>query len=59
VFTQRVVLPQRTGRDLKPVSLFVHSELMKEDYGEIQHKKSEVFHLCNCCKQLLEKTEQL
>uniref|UniRef100_A0A8D3E6Y7 Serine/threonine-protein kinase TBK1 n=1 Tax=Scophthalmus maximus TaxID=52904 RepID=A0A8D3E6Y7_SCOMX len=23
------------------------NELMKEDYSEIQHKKSEVFHLCN------------
>uniref|UniRef100_A0A8C9ZKJ4 TANK-binding kinase 1 n=1 Tax=Sander lucioperca TaxID=283035 RepID=A0A8C9ZKJ4_SANLU len=34
-------------------------ELMKEDYGEILHKKSEVFHLCNYCTQILEKTEQL
>uniref|UniRef100_A0A4W6F1W1 Serine/threonine-protein kinase TBK1 n=1 Tax=Lates calcarifer TaxID=8187 RepID=A0A4W6F1W1_LATCA len=35
------------------------SALMKEDYSEIQHKKSEVFHLCNYCTQILEKTEQL
>uniref|UniRef100_A0A8D3DKC5 Serine/threonine-protein kinase TBK1 n=1 Tax=Scophthalmus maximus TaxID=52904 RepID=A0A8D3DKC5_SCOMX len=35
------------------------TELMKEDYSEIQHKKSEVFHLCNYCTQILEKTEQL
>uniref|UniRef100_A0AAQ6A348 Protein kinase domain-containing protein n=1 Tax=Amphiprion ocellaris TaxID=80972 RepID=A0AAQ6A348_AMPOC len=34
-------------------------ELMKEDYSEILHKKSEVFHLCNYCTQMLEKTEQL
>ncbi|KAG7231497.1 hypothetical protein INR49_011617 [Caranx melampygus] len=34
-------------------------ELMKEDYSEIQHKKSEVFHLCNYCTQILERTEQL
>uniref|UniRef100_A0A3Q3EPW4 TANK-binding kinase 1 n=1 Tax=Labrus bergylta TaxID=56723 RepID=A0A3Q3EPW4_9LABR len=34
-------------------------ELMKEDYSEILHKKSEVFHLCNFCTQILEKTEQL
>uniref|UniRef100_A0A7N8X344 Serine/threonine-protein kinase TBK1 n=1 Tax=Mastacembelus armatus TaxID=205130 RepID=A0A7N8X344_9TELE len=34
-------------------------ELMKEDYSEIQHKKSEVFHLCSYCTQILEKTEQL
>lgn len=39
--------------------LFVSSELMKEDYSEIQHKKSEVFHLCNYCTQILEKTEQM
>uniref|UniRef100_A0A3Q3SUI6 TANK-binding kinase 1 n=1 Tax=Mastacembelus armatus TaxID=205130 RepID=A0A3Q3SUI6_9TELE len=32
-------------------------ELMKEDYSEIQHKKSEVFHLCSYCTQILEKTE--
>ncbi|XP_047194436.1 serine/threonine-protein kinase TBK1 isoform X3 [Hippoglossus stenolepis] len=35
------------------------TELMKEDYSEIQHKKSEVFHLCNYCTKILEKTEQL
>uniref|UniRef100_A0A3Q4AST3 Serine/threonine-protein kinase TBK1 n=1 Tax=Mola mola TaxID=94237 RepID=A0A3Q4AST3_MOLML len=35
------------------------SELMKEDYSEILHKKSEVFHLCNYCTQILERTEQL
>uniref|UniRef100_A0A671WSP9 TANK-binding kinase 1 n=1 Tax=Sparus aurata TaxID=8175 RepID=A0A671WSP9_SPAAU len=34
-------------------------ELMKEDYSEILHKKSEVFHLCNYCTQILERTEQL
>uniref|UniRef100_A0A7N6A204 Protein kinase domain-containing protein n=1 Tax=Anabas testudineus TaxID=64144 RepID=A0A7N6A204_ANATE len=34
-------------------------ELMREDYSEIQHKKSEVFHLCNYCTQILEKTEQM
>uniref|UniRef100_A0A671WL45 Serine/threonine-protein kinase TBK1 n=1 Tax=Sparus aurata TaxID=8175 RepID=A0A671WL45_SPAAU len=33
-------------------------ELMKEDYSEILHKKSEVFHLCNYCTQILERTEQ-
>uniref|UniRef100_A0A8C3ABU3 Serine/threonine-protein kinase TBK1 n=1 Tax=Cyclopterus lumpus TaxID=8103 RepID=A0A8C3ABU3_CYCLU len=38
---------------------FIHLELMKEDYSEILHKKSEVFHLCNFCTQILEKTEQL
>lgn len=32
---------------------------MKEDYSEILHKKSEVFHLCSCCTQILERTEQL
>lgn len=35
------------------------SELMKEDYSEILHKKSEVFHLCNYCTQILERSEQL
>uniref|UniRef100_A0AAX7US42 Serine/threonine-protein kinase TBK1 n=1 Tax=Astatotilapia calliptera TaxID=8154 RepID=A0AAX7US42_ASTCA len=34
-------------------------ELMKEDYNEIMRKKLEVFHLCNFCTQMLEKTEQL
>ncbi|KAK1906480.1 Serine/threonine-protein kinase TBK1 [Dissostichus eleginoides] len=34
-------------------------ELMKEDYSEILHKKSEVFHLCNYCTQILQRTEQL
>lgn len=34
-------------------------ELMKEDYSEILHKKSEVFHLCSYCTQILEKTEQV
>lgn len=37
----------------------VYRELMKEDYSEIQHKKTEVFHLCNYCTQILEKMEQL
>uniref|UniRef100_A0AAX7VVY4 Protein kinase domain-containing protein n=1 Tax=Astatotilapia calliptera TaxID=8154 RepID=A0AAX7VVY4_ASTCA len=32
-------------------------ELMKEDYNEIMRKKLEVFHLCNFCTQMLEKTE--
>lgn len=32
---------------------------MKEDYSEILQKKSEVFHLCNFCTQILERTEQL
>lgn len=32
---------------------------MKEDYSEILHKKSEVFHLCSYCTQMLEKTEQM
>ena len=36
-----------------------HSELMKEDYSEIVHKKSEVIHLCNYCSQILERTEQM
>lgn len=39
--------------------VYLCSELMKEDYGEILHKKSEVFHLCNVCTQILERTEQL
>ncbi|MBN3296222.1 TBK1 kinase, partial [Amia calva] len=34
-------------------------ELMKEDYNETVHKKTEVFHMCNYCSQTLEKTEQL
>ncbi|KAK5896340.1 hypothetical protein CgunFtcFv8_009954 [Champsocephalus gunnari] len=34
-------------------------ELMKEDYSEILHKKSEVFHLCSYCTQILQRTEQL
>ncbi|XP_051911018.1 serine/threonine-protein kinase TBK1 [Hippocampus zosterae] len=34
-------------------------ELMKEDYGEIVRKKSEVFHLCGLATQTLEKTKQL
>ncbi|KAK5877154.1 hypothetical protein CesoFtcFv8_026429 [Champsocephalus esox] len=34
-------------------------ELMKEDYSEILHKKSEVFHLCSYCTQTLQRTEQL
>ncbi|KAK5849478.1 hypothetical protein PBY51_009119 [Eleginops maclovinus] len=34
-------------------------ELMKEEYSEILHKKSEVFHLCNYCTQILQRTEQL
>uniref|UniRef100_A0A8D3AF83 Serine/threonine-protein kinase TBK1 n=1 Tax=Scophthalmus maximus TaxID=52904 RepID=A0A8D3AF83_SCOMX len=51
---------------VRPVNTELHdvvsaglSGLMKEDYSEIQHKKSEVFHLCNYCTQILEKTEQL
>uniref|UniRef100_A0A8D3CC87 TANK-binding kinase 1 n=1 Tax=Scophthalmus maximus TaxID=52904 RepID=A0A8D3CC87_SCOMX len=33
---------------VRPVNTELHDvELMKEDYSEIQHKKSEVFHLCN------------
>uniref|UniRef100_A0A3P9Q102 TANK-binding kinase 1 n=1 Tax=Poecilia reticulata TaxID=8081 RepID=A0A3P9Q102_POERE len=32
-------------------------ELMKEDYNEILHKKSEVFRLCSICTQQLEKAE--
>uniref|UniRef100_A0A7N6FAZ5 Protein kinase domain-containing protein n=1 Tax=Anabas testudineus TaxID=64144 RepID=A0A7N6FAZ5_ANATE len=40
-------------------SLLKLDELMREDYSEIQHKKSEVFHLCNYCTQILEKTEQI
>uniref|UniRef100_A0A673B0Q1 Protein kinase domain-containing protein n=1 Tax=Sphaeramia orbicularis TaxID=375764 RepID=A0A673B0Q1_9TELE len=39
--------------------LYWFSELMKEDYSEILHKKSEVFHLCSYCTQILEKTEQI
>lgn len=39
--------------------VFLCSELMKEDYSEILQKKSEVFHLCNFCTQILERTEQL
>ncbi|KAJ3612346.1 hypothetical protein NHX12_020622 [Muraenolepis orangiensis] len=34
-------------------------ELMKEDYSEIVHKKSEVIHLCDYCSQILERTEQM
>uniref|UniRef100_A0A674DNW4 TANK-binding kinase 1 n=1 Tax=Salmo trutta TaxID=8032 RepID=A0A674DNW4_SALTR len=34
-------------------------ELMKEDYSEMVHKKSEVIHICHYCTQILEKTEQL
>ncbi|CAB1346318.1 unnamed protein product, partial [Coregonus sp. 'balchen'] len=34
-------------------------ELMKEDYSEMVHKKSEVIHLCHYCTQILERTEQL
>uniref|UniRef100_A0A3P9Q1W1 Serine/threonine-protein kinase TBK1 n=1 Tax=Poecilia reticulata TaxID=8081 RepID=A0A3P9Q1W1_POERE len=34
-------------------------ELMKEDYNEILHKKSEVFRLCSICTQQLEKAEHL
>lgn len=34
-------------------------ELMKEDYSEILHKKSEVFTLCSLSTQILERTEQL
>ncbi|XP_041934796.1 serine/threonine-protein kinase TBK1 [Alosa pseudoharengus] len=34
-------------------------ELMKEDFNETAHKKAEVFHMCNFCNQILEKTEQL
>ncbi|PWA22218.1 hypothetical protein CCH79_00017422 [Gambusia affinis] len=36
-----------------------HRELMKEDYNEILHKKSEVFRLCSICTQQLEKAEHL
>uniref|UniRef100_A0A8C9U4T1 Serine/threonine-protein kinase TBK1 n=1 Tax=Scleropages formosus TaxID=113540 RepID=A0A8C9U4T1_SCLFO len=34
-------------------------ELMKEDYNETVHKKTEVIHMCSYCTQTLEKTEQL
>uniref|UniRef100_A0AAZ3RML4 TANK-binding kinase 1 n=1 Tax=Oncorhynchus tshawytscha TaxID=74940 RepID=A0AAZ3RML4_ONCTS len=34
-------------------------ELMKEDYSEMVHKKSEVIHVCHYCAQILERTEQL
>ncbi|XP_063073308.1 serine/threonine-protein kinase TBK1 [Engraulis encrasicolus] len=34
-------------------------ELIKEDFTETAHKKAEVFHMCNFCNQILEKTEQL
>uniref|UniRef100_A0A8K9Y526 Serine/threonine-protein kinase TBK1 n=1 Tax=Oncorhynchus mykiss TaxID=8022 RepID=A0A8K9Y526_ONCMY len=34
-------------------------ELMKEDYSEMVHKKSEVIHVCHYCSQILERTEQL
>ncbi|XP_012693711.1 serine/threonine-protein kinase TBK1 [Clupea harengus] len=34
-------------------------ELMKEDFHETAHKKAEVFHMCNLCNQILERTEQL
>uniref|UniRef100_A0AAX7V375 Protein kinase domain-containing protein n=1 Tax=Astatotilapia calliptera TaxID=8154 RepID=A0AAX7V375_ASTCA len=40
--------------------VYIHeynTELMKEDYNEIMRKKLEVFHLCNFCTQMLEKTE--
>uniref|UniRef100_A0A8D3C8C1 TANK-binding kinase 1 n=1 Tax=Scophthalmus maximus TaxID=52904 RepID=A0A8D3C8C1_SCOMX len=48
---------------VRPVNTELHdvvsAGLSGEDYSEIQHKKSEVFHLCNYCTQILEKTEQL
>uniref|UniRef100_A0A3Q3QDQ5 Serine/threonine-protein kinase TBK1 n=1 Tax=Monopterus albus TaxID=43700 RepID=A0A3Q3QDQ5_MONAL len=47
------------GEQATDLVFFMSRELMKEDYTEIQHKKSEVFHLCNYCTQILEKTEQL
>ncbi|XP_006633695.1 serine/threonine-protein kinase TBK1 [Lepisosteus oculatus] len=34
-------------------------ELMKEDYNETVHKKTEVIHICSYCNQTLERTEQL
>eukprot|EP00063_Salmo_salar_P066268 XP_014041103.1 PREDICTED: serine/threonine-protein kinase TBK1-like [Salmo salar] len=34
-------------------------ELMKEDYSEMVHKKSEIIHICHYCTQILERTEQL
>uniref|UniRef100_A0A8C9TP11 TANK-binding kinase 1 n=1 Tax=Scleropages formosus TaxID=113540 RepID=A0A8C9TP11_SCLFO len=42
-----------------PPSLACFSELMKEDYNETVHKKTEVIHMCSYCTQTLEKTEQL
>ncbi|XP_028664083.1 serine/threonine-protein kinase TBK1 [Erpetoichthys calabaricus] len=34
-------------------------EIMKEDYNEVVHKKSEIFQMCDFCSRILEKTEQL
>lgn len=45
--------------DMVCVCVCTRSELMKEDYTEIVHKKTEVLHLCNFCTQILERTEQL
>lgn len=35
------------------------SELIRDEYSETTHKKSELIHMCNNCSQTLEKAEQL
>ncbi|KTF74849.1 hypothetical protein cypCar_00048344 [Cyprinus carpio] len=34
-------------------------ELIRDEYSETAHKKTEVIHMCNYCSQTLERTEQL
>uniref|UniRef100_A0A672SMV1 Serine/threonine-protein kinase TBK1-like n=1 Tax=Sinocyclocheilus grahami TaxID=75366 RepID=A0A672SMV1_SINGR len=34
-------------------------ELIRDEYSEKAHKKTEVIHMCNYCSQTLERTEQL
>uniref|UniRef100_A0A8C1NY26 TANK-binding kinase 1 n=1 Tax=Cyprinus carpio TaxID=7962 RepID=A0A8C1NY26_CYPCA len=35
------------------------NELIRDEYSETAHKKTEVIHMCNYCSQTLERTEQL
>lgn len=35
------------------------NELIRDEYSETMHKKTEVFHLCSHCSQTLERSEQL
>uniref|UniRef100_A0A7N8Y2M5 TANK-binding kinase 1 n=1 Tax=Mastacembelus armatus TaxID=205130 RepID=A0A7N8Y2M5_9TELE len=59
IFEDRTPPKVQPRYDLDLDASYAKVELMKEDYSEIQHKKSEVFHLCSYCTQILEKTEQL